>query len=133
MDKRKVILIVDDEPAITLSLSFCLEQEGYRVLMAESGQKAVEIVVNDVPDLIISDVMMPEMDGFEFCRRIREYYKTRQIPFLFLSAMSTRESQEFGMQMGGTDFIPKPFNVSELVLKVRAILREQEVTPGVNR
>lgn len=133
MDKRKMILVVDDEPAITLSLSFCLEQEGYRVLMAESGQKAVEIVVDDVPDLIISDVMMPEMDGFEFCRRIRDYYRTRQIPFLFLSAMNTPESQEFGMKLGCTDYISKPFNVSELVLKVRSILQEQEAMPGVNR
>lgn len=119
---RKTILVVDDEPAIIASLAYCLEQEGFRVILAPNGEEALNQVLAQVPDLIISDIMMPGIDGYEFCRRIREYYKTRQIPFLFLSAKGTVENKLKGMKMGGDDYITKPFELSELILKVRRIL-----------
>ncbi|MFH1279891.1 MAG: response regulator [Candidatus Eisenbacteria bacterium] len=126
------ILVVDDEPAITASLAYCLEQEGYRVLVAENGEEAARTVIREVPDLIISDITMPGVDGYEFCRRIREYYKTRDIPFLFLSAQSTLESKLKGMKLGGDDFITKPFDLSELVVKVKRILGRRQPVSGTS-
>ena len=117
-----MILIVDDEPAITCSLSYCLKKEGYNVLVAENGLDAVRMVVNHIPDLIISDIMMPEVDGYEFCRRIREYYRTRKIPFIFLTARSTDENKIEAVRLGGDDFVTKPFDLGELMLKVRRTL-----------
>jgi len=127
---QQTILVVDDEPAITASLSYCLEQEGFHVILAGSGEEAAKYVVDQVPDLIISDVMMPGMDGFEFCRRIRDYYKTRDIPFLFLSAKSGEESKLRGMELGGDDYISKPFDLNELVTKVRRILADRPAVSG---
>jgi len=123
---QHTILVGDDEPAITASLAYCLEQEGYRVVVASNGEEAARQVLDSVPDLIISDIMMPGVDGFELCRRIREYYKTREIPFLFLSAKSTIESKLQGMKLGGDDYITKPFDLADLVLKVRRILARRK-------
>jgi len=121
MDHR-TILVVDDEPAITASLAYCLEQEGYRVVVASNGEEAVRLVMHEVPDLIVSDIMMPRVDGYELCRRIRTYYKTNTIPFLFLTAKTAAESKLKGMRLGSDDYITKPFDLSELLLKVRRIL-----------
>jgi DNA-binding response OmpR family regulator len=119
---QRTILVVDDEPAITASLSYCLEQEGYHVVAASNGEDAARKVLDAVPDLIISDIMMPGVDGYELCRRIRAYYKTREIPFLFLSAKSTAESKVRGMKLGSDDYITKPFDLNELITKVGRIL-----------
>lgn len=127
---QHTILVVDDEPAITASLAYCLQQEGYAVIMASNGEEAARKVISEVPDLIISDIMMPGIDGYEFCRRIREYYKTREIPFLFLSAQSTVESKLKGMKLGGDDYITKPFDLSELVIKVKRILGRTPSVPN---
>ncbi|MBN1827050.1 MAG: response regulator [Candidatus Eisenbacteria bacterium] len=127
------ILIVDDEQAITASLSYCLEKEGFDVQVADSGEQAVRTVLDRVPDLIISDVMMPGMDGYEFCRRIREYHKTENIPFLFLTARDGHESQVRGKSFGCTEYITKPFDLNELVRRVRAILASRTASPETNR
>ncbi len=119
------ILVVDDQQAITCSLSFCLIKEGYEVLVAENGLDAVKMVVNNTPDLIISDIMMPEVDGYELCRRIREYHKTRDIPFIFLTARTTDDNKVKAIQMGGDDYIVKPFDLQELLLKVRRKLEQR--------
>jgi DNA-binding response OmpR family regulator len=119
---QHTILVVDDEPAITASLSYCLEQEGYRVIVASSGEDAARKILNSIPDLIISDIMMPGVDGYELCRRIRDYYKTREIPFLFLSAKSTAESKIRGMKLGSDDYITKPFDLRDLITKVGRLL-----------
>ena len=130
---QPTILIVDDEPAITASLSYCLEKEGFDVQTAGSGEEAVRTVLDRVPDLIISDVMMPGMDGYEFCRRIREYYKTGDIPFLFLTARDNPESAEKGKQFGCTEYITKPFDLNELVRRVRSILGSRAAAPEETR
>jgi len=122
---QTTILVVDDEPAITASLSYCLEQEGYEVISAGDGKEAVQKVMDHIPDLIISDVMMPEVDGYELCRRIRQYYRTRHIPFLFLSAKSTSESKLQGLELGCDDYITKPFDLTELITKVRRIIEQR--------
>jgi DNA-binding response OmpR family regulator len=119
---QHTILVVDDEPAIVASLAYCLEMEGYRVLTASNGEDAARKILEVVPDLIISDIMMPGVDGYELCRRIRLYYKTRRVPFLFLTAKTAAESKLKGMKLGGDDYITKPFDLSELVLKVRRVL-----------
>jgi DNA-binding response OmpR family regulator len=126
---QTTILVVDDEPAITASLSYCLEQEGYKVISAQDGKEAVQKVMEHTPDLIISDVMMPEVDGHELCRRIRKYYRTRHIPFLFLSAKSTSESKLQGLELGCDDYITKPFELTELITKVRRIIKQKKAAP----
>ncbi|MFH1679460.1 MAG: response regulator, partial [Candidatus Eisenbacteria bacterium] len=105
---QHTILVVDDEPAIVASLAYCLEMEGFRVITASNGEDAARKILKVVPDLIISDIMMPGVDGYELCRRIRSYYKTRQVPFLFLTARSAAESKVRGMKLGGDDYITKP-------------------------
>ncbi len=127
---RETILIVDDEPSITTSLSFCLRQEGYEVLVAENGLDAVKRVMESVPDLIISDITMPEVDGYEFCRRIREYYRTKSIPFIFLTARSTDENKLKAVRMGGDDYMTKPFDLPRLVVKIRQTL-EARLAPSL--
>ncbi len=122
---QATILIVDDEPAITCSLSYSLRQEGYNVLVAENGLDAVKMVVNQLPDLIISDIMMPEVDGYELCRRIREYYKTKEIPFIFLTAKSTDANKIEAVRLGGDDFMIKPFDLKKLILKVQRTLESR--------
>ncbi|NNE08459.1 MAG: response regulator [Gemmatimonadetes bacterium] len=127
---KPVIMIVDDEDAITSSLSYCLQKEGYEVLVAYNGADAIKMVVNRVPDLIVSDIMMPEVDGFEFCRRIRDYYKTRDIPFIFLTAKTTDRDKVEAVRLGGDDYVTKPFDLQELILKVRRSLEKSESVSG---
>lgn len=125
---KPIIMIVDDEDAITSSLSYCLQKEGYEVLVAFNGADAIKMVVKRVPDLIISDIMMPEVDGFEFCRRIRDYYKTREIPFIFLTAKTTDRDKVEAVRLGGDDYITKPFDLQELILKVRRSIKSESVS-----
>ncbi len=127
---KPIIMIVDDEDAITSSLSYCLQKEGYEVLVAYNGADAIKMVVNRVPDLIISDIMMPEVDGFEFCRRIRDYYKTRTIPFIFLTAKTTDRDKVEAVRLGGDDYVTKPFDLQELILKVQRSLEKSESVSG---
>ena len=91
-----------------------------------SGEGAATQVLGSVPDLILSDIMMPGVAGFELCRSIREYHKTREIPCLFVSAKSPIESKLQGMKLGGDDYITKPFDLADLVLKVRRILARRK-------
>jgi putative two-component system response regulator len=103
------VLVVDDTPA-NLSLLSNLLNKTYRVQLATSGAKALELATRTPPDLIVLDVMMPEMDGFETCRRLKANEGTRHIPVLFLTALTQPEDEARGFEVGGADFIHKPFN-----------------------
>lgn len=114
------ILVVDDETDCQTVLAMYLESQGYRVECANSGIEALSIFENDPPDLVISDVMMPEMDGFEFCRRLRNTRLGQLIPFIFLSGQGETESKVEGHSMGADDYLVKPFQSEEILAKVKA-------------
>ncbi len=116
------ILVVDDEADCQTVLAMYLESQGYRVQSATSGIEALSIFESDPPDLVISDVMMPEMDGFEFCRRLRRTRLGQLIPFIFLSGQGEIESKVEGHSIGADDYLVKPFQSEEILAKVKAQL-----------
>ncbi len=111
------ILIVDDEDHIRRILQFQLEKRGYRVVQAENGEAALEIVRRELPDLILLDLMMPKMDGFETCHRIRQNFQTAQIPIIMLTAKSELPDKIKGLQDGANDYLTKPYSNEELLLR----------------
>lgn len=114
MAKYKV-LIVDDEPNIVKIMEFELKKNGYEVLTAGDGEEALWVTERDRPDLIISDIMMPKMDGYEFCRRVKQNPELRGIPFLFLTAKTGSENRIQGYLLGAAKYITKPCNRQELL------------------
>lgn len=114
------ILIVDDDPAIIRFVSANLRTEGYQTLAAENGAEALETIQRELPDLVILDIMMPEVDGMEVCRRVREW---TQLPIIMLSARGDVQDKARCLDLGADDYIAKPFGVEELLARVRAVLR----------
>jgi len=117
MAKSK-ILVVDDNAYLVDILSFSLEMENYEVLKAYDGEEAIKIISKNPPDLILADIMMPKMDGFELCKKTKEDPKTKDIPFLFLTAKGKLDDQLKGFSLGGDDYIVKPFNLNDLLKKI---------------
>jgi len=118
------ILAVDDEPHILKLVSFALSSRGFEVLEATDGLSAIEIAQAEQPDLILLDVMMPALDGFEACRRLKANPATSHIPIVMLSAKSQAAEQSNGIDCGATDYICKPFTPKDLVTQVRQVLGE---------
>lgn len=125
------MLVVDDEPSIQDVVATALRYQGHDVFTADDGARALEMATETAFDLIVLDVMLPELDGFEVCRRLREL--DRFCPVLFLSAKDQPESRIKGFVAGGDDYLTKPFSVDELVLRAAAILRRvgRSGTPDV--
>lgn len=120
MVRKKQILVVDDEPAIVRLVRVKLEADGYAVLTASRGEEALELVESDRPDLVILDLMMPDMDGTETLRRIRS---RSQLPVIMLTALGSDREKLKGLEGGADDFVTKPFNPDELVARIAAVLR----------
>lgn len=116
----KTIMVVDDEKRLVSLVESYLAQEGYRVVTAYNGSEALAVAQREHPDLIILDVMMPEMDGYEFMRRHRAEHNT---PIILLTARVDDEEKVIGLEVGADDYITKPFRPRELVARVRAVLR----------
>lgn len=114
------ILVVDDEPSITEFVSYNLKKDGYEVSVAPDGDTALGLAARTAFDLVILDVMLPGMDGYEVCRRLRA---TSKVPVLFLSARDTELDKVVGLEIGGDDYLAKPFGVRELSARVKALLR----------
>lgn len=114
------ILIVDDDPRLRQLLRIALERAAYEVIIAADGRAALVHATREAPDLIVLDVGLPEMDGFELCRRIRA---TSEVPILFLTARDDEVDRIVGLEMGADDYVTKPFSPRELVARVRAILK----------
>lgn len=114
------ILVVDDEPRFVRLTEANLQTEGYQVVKAKNGKQAVEMTVNEKPDLVLLDVMMPEMDGFQACERIREF---SNVPIIMLTAKGEEDQRVKGLNLGADDYIVKPFSASEMLARVRAVLR----------
>jgi PAS domain S-box-containing protein len=117
------ILVADDDVRGLLYLKGLLHSEGYELLVAKDGPTALELAQNSIPDAILLDVMMPGMDGFEVCRRLRVHPKLSQIPIILLTALDDRESKLDGLQAGADDFLTKPFDATELLLRLKTITR----------
>lgn len=118
---EKTILVVDDEAPIVDMLKFNLQKAGYKVMAAYDGKTGLELALSKNPDLILLDVMLPKMDGFEACRKIREANKT--VPILMLTAREEEIDKVFGLESGADDYITKPFSVRELMARIKANLR----------
>ncbi|MBK6898946.1 MAG: response regulator [bacterium] len=116
------ILIVDDEPYILSILDFSLDAEGYTVLQAADGDAALSLAADQQPDLVILDVMMPRLDGFETCRRLKADLRTKDIPVVLLTARNSREDRTRGRDCGADGYITKPFSPQRLVDTVQTFL-----------
>jgi DNA-binding response OmpR family regulator len=123
---QKKILVVDDEPHIVKAIRYYLEDENYEILTAEEGIEAIDLAEQHQPDLIILDVMMPCMDGFEVCRELRSRSRTRLIPIIFLTARESVEDKVIGFDLGADDYITKPFNNRELLARIKSRIRRSE-------
>ena len=121
---EKTILIVDDHGALRYILSFDLQKKGFKTVTAGSGEKGIEIAQKDRPDLILLDAMMPGIDGFETCRRLKKDDTTKDIPVLMVTAKSQREDVLEGLQAGAVSYMVKPFKFEELFAKIVEIIGE---------
>lgn len=119
MDKK--ILIVDDEKNIVDIIAFNLKKEGYRVVTAADGEEGVKKAFEEKPDLILLDIMMPKLDGYEVCKKIREKKNT---PIIMLTARAEELDKVLGLELGADDYVTKPFGVRELMARVKANLRK---------
>ncbi len=127
-ESHPLVLVVDDEPRIIRFVRINLEMEGFRVIEAADGLEALTQVREKMPDMVLLDVMMPEMDGFETLRMIRE---VSSVPVIMLTVRSAEEDKVKGLDLGADDYVTKPFSPRELVSRVRAVLRRfQAVSPA---
>lgn len=116
----KTILVVDDEKRIVSLLRAYLEQQGFRVATAPNGREAIYVARHEKPDLIVLDIMMPEMDGYEF---MRQHRKERETPIILLTAKLEEDDKVLGLELGADDYVTKPFSPRELTSRIRAVLR----------
>ena len=123
MDQRTVLVIDDEQPIVEI-LKFNLTKEGYAVLEAYDGAAGLELALNKNPDLILLDVMLPKMDGFEVCRKIRE---KSSVPIIMLTAREEEVDKVLGLELGADDYMTKPFSVRELTARVKANLRRMTI------
>ncbi len=119
----KKIFVIDDEKDIQDIVKINLRAEGYDVFCYSSAEEALRALETDVPDLFVLDIMMPGIDGFEFCRRVRASAPHKDIPIIFLSARSDEIDRVLGLELGGDDYMTKPFSVKELKSRVKAMFR----------
>lgn len=127
------IVVVDDEQDILDVLDFNLRKSGYEVLTAATGTAGLELAQTTRPDLVLLDVMLPDISGTEVCRALRESATTREIPIMMLSARSEEIDRVVGFELGADDYVTKPFSIRELNLRVRALLRRSRSSPPQKR
>ena len=126
----KEILIVDDEPSIVVPIQFLMEQQGYTVMVAENGESALDIIYKYKPDLILLDIMLPRIDGYEVCEIVRLDPRYRDIKIIFLTAKGREVEIAKGLALGADAYITKPFSNTELVSKVKELLAVTHETAG---
>ena len=125
-DPKPHVLIVEDEAALVTMLRYNLESEGYRVSEAVDGEEAILLVIEEPPDLILLDWMLPSLSGIEVCRRIRRNESARDVPIIMLTARGEDSDRVRGLDSGADDYITKPFSPRELLARVRAVLRRSQ-------
>ena len=127
MDQQPLILIADDNEINIQLIKAQLQNQGYRISTAQDGQEALEKIFELLPDLVLLDIMMPKLDGFEVCKQIKENPKTQFIPVVVLTALSDMQDKIKALELGADDFITKPFNKLELRTRVKSLLRMKEL------
>jgi DNA-binding response OmpR family regulator len=120
----KEILIVDDEPGVVVPIQFLMEQQGYRVMIAERGEDALDLIYQYKPDLVILDIMLPGIDGYEVCEIIRLDPNCRDVKIIFLTAKGREVDIAKGLALGADAYITKPYSNAELVAKVKELLEK---------
>jgi DNA-binding response OmpR family regulator len=123
--RRKILIVEDDRKTVEL-IRLYLDKDGYRVIAAYSGDKAVDLARSERPDLIVLDLMLPEVDGLEVCRTLR---RESDVPIVMLTARTTEQDKLSGLDLGADDYITKPFSPRELMARVRAVLRRVQEIP----
>lgn len=129
---RKKVLVVDDEQHIVELIQFNLESNGFDVLTSDNGEEAIAIAQEELPDVILLDLMLPGIDGFEACKKIRLDHKTSKIPIIMLTAKGEETDKVLGLELGADDYLTKPFSVRELTARIKAVLRRFEEVPKEN-
>jgi len=127
MDTANKVLIIDDESSLLLGLSVLMKRSGYQVFTAENGKQGFRLAKEKLPDIIISDVMMPPPNGFELRDLLSNNAKTAEIPFIFLTALTHQEDRLCGIKSGADDYVTKPFYHEELIARVEAVLRRSKI------
>jgi DNA-binding response OmpR family regulator len=128
MVKKTSILVVDDDPRLLRFVRANLESVGFKVSVADEVHSALELVERETPDLIILDIMLPEVDGYEFCQRVREF---STVPIIMLTAKVEESDKVKGLRLGADDYLTKPFGIQELLARVEALLRRSRFSEGV--
>src|SRR5690606_10126990 len=123
------ILVIEDEDALSTLLQYNLEKEGYRVVVAPDGEEGLLRVEEQSPDLVVLDWMLPKVSGIEVCRRLRSRHETRNLPIILLTARGEESDRVRGLDTGADDYLTKPFSMTELVARIRAVLRR--IRPGL--
>ncbi|MEA1907130.1 MAG: response regulator [Euryarchaeota archaeon] len=126
-DTRTKILVVDDEPDTLIPLTRALEADNYAVIGAADGAEALEKVAAETPDLILLDLMLPKVNGYEVCMKLKEDSLTRDIPIIMLSAKGEIKDKVLGIEIGAEDYVTKPFDLLELKTRIRALLRRSAI------
>ncbi len=123
---KEKILIVDDEKDIVKLLDYNLKKEGFRTVVSFDGKDALDLVIKEHPNLILLDLMLPEIDGFEVCKSLKKNDKTSEIPVIMLTAKSQETDKVIGLELGADDYITKPFSPRELIARIKAVLRRSQ-------
>lgn len=123
------VLVMEDEDALATLLSYNLEKEGYRVVVASDGEEGMLQIEERLPDLVLLDWMLPKLSGIEVCRRIRGKSETRNMPIIMLTARGEESDRIRGLDTGADDYLTKPFSMTELIARIRAVLRR--IRPGL--
>jgi len=133
MDEQRTVLIVDDDEVARALISGILRgNKRFKILVAENGEEGIRQAKQEIPDLILLDIMMPHIDGYQACKILRENVSTRYIPIIMLSAKGGVDNQVQGFELGADDFIIKPFDHSELVARIDALIRRHEISLDAN-
>jgi len=129
----KEILIVDDEPGVVVPIQFLMEQQGYIVMVAERGEDALDLIYHYKPDLVILDIMLPGIDGYEVCEIVRLNPNYRDVKIMFLTAKGREVDIAKGLTLGADAYLTKPFSNDELVAKVKELLEKTHAETGKKR
>ena len=126
----KEILIVDDEPNVVIPIQFLMEQQGYKVMIAERGENALDLIYHYKPDLVLLDIMLPGIDGYEVCEIVRLNPNYRNVKIIFLTAKGREVEIAKGLALGADAYITKPYSIAELVAKVKELLEKTNEKAG---
>jgi len=122
MEELKKVLVVDDDPYILMSLEFLMKKNGYDVMVARNGTEALELVEKQVPHLVLLDIMMPDVDGYEICRYIKKSPELKHTKVVFMSAKTKEADIQKGYDLGASLYITKPFSTRELVKQIKELM-----------